>query len=70
MELKELRKMRKQCLVRMGSMMTYKHRSKNITCTVLDASDGYVIYQYMHDGLVVTNKAWVDDFLDEWEVLK
>lgn len=68
MELKELRKMRKQCLVRMGSMMTYKHRSKNITCTVLDTSDSYVIYQYVHDGLIVTNKTKIDDFLDEWEV--
>lgn len=51
--------------------MTYKHKTKpGVTCTVLEASDGYVIYQNVHDGLVVTNKAWVDDFLDEWEVLK
>ena len=50
--------------------MTYKHKSKpGVTCTVLDTSDGYVIYQYVHDGLVVTNKTRIDDFLDEWEVL-
>ena len=49
--------------------MTYKHKSKpGVTCTVIDASDGYVIYQYVHDGLVVTNKTWVDDFLEEWEL--
>lgn len=37
--------------------MAYRHKSKpGVTCTVLDASDGYVIYQYMHDGLIVTNK--------------
>lgn len=48
--------------------MTYKHKSEGITCTVLDASDGYVIYQYLEDGLVMTNKAWVDDFLDRWEL--
>lgn len=49
--------------------MTYKHKTKpGVTCTVLEASDGYVIYQYVHDGLVVTNKAWVDDFLEEWEL--
>jgi len=54
----------------MDSMMVYKHRSKNITCTVLDASDGCVIYQYLQDGLVMTNKACVDDFLEEWDVLQ
>ena len=49
--------------------MTYKHKSKpGVTCTVIDASDGYVIYQYVHDGLVVTNKTRVNDFSDEWEV--
>jgi len=68
LESEKLRKMRKQCWVRMGSMMTYKHRSKNITCTILDTSDSYVIYQYVHDGLIVTNKTKIDDFLDEWEV--
>lgn len=68
MESEKLIKMRNQFLVRMDSMMVYKHRLKNITCTVLDASDGYVIYQYVHDGLVVTNKTRIDDFLDEWEV--
>lgn len=50
--------------------MVYKHRSKNITCTVLDASDGCVIYQYLQDGLVITTQTSADDFLEEWEVLE
>ena len=49
--------------------MAYRHKSKpSVTCTVIDASDGYVIYQYAQDGLIITTKTWADDFLEEWEV--
>jgi len=51
--------------------VTYRHKSKpGTTCTVLDASDGCVIYQYLQDGLVITTQTSADDFLEEWEVLE
>lgn len=50
--------------------MTYKHKSTaSRTCKVIDASDGYIIYQWHQDGLKMTAKTWVDDFLEEWELV-
>lgn len=52
-------------------MYVYKRKDNpNIICNIIDRNDRYVIYQYLQNDLVVTNKARLGEFLEEWEILK
>lgn len=49
--------------------MTYRKKSEPWhVCTVIDFSDGFVIYKYLKDGLYLTVKSHVADFYRDWEI--